>query len=265
MEANMRGNATFAATAFASLCLTTLDAGASQQVSTTFQMPVRLQAAIAASGCNNSPGPKVTIQGALFLGGLGLDLIFRNNQKGTHELIDMATVEVSVVPAGESVSVPKQPVLGGTGGNPFIWFQLMDGNGNPLTGEVFLGRCVQGNLKMAADFALLATAAARFASTECDNSPGPYITIDGDVALSGLNGRLVFRNNDNPVGGPHDADDEAVVNLVILPPGMTSEFPKSPAQGGVGGNPLISVLFRHGDGDPIGSEFLLGRCVQLSK
>jgi len=47
------------------------------------------------------------------------------------------------VPAGESITIPKQPVLGGVAGNPFIWVQLEDGNGRALTDEVYLGRCEQ--------------------------------------------------------------------------------------------------------------------------
>jgi len=43
------------------------------------------------------------------------------------------------------------------------------------------------------------------------------------------------------------------------------QFPKQPVLGGVGGNPWISVQFLQGDGSAIGSEELLGRCVQLGK
>jgi hypothetical protein len=241
------------------------DARAGQQVSTAFQMPVRLQAAIEASGCTNAPGPQITINGALTLGGFGVDLIFRNNEKGTHTHTEEATANVVVVPAGESLSIPKQPVLGGVGGNPFIWIQIMGSNGQPMTGEIFLGRCVQGLFQMTSDFALPSTAAAEFATANCENNPGPYITMDGALGLSGLNARLVFRNNDNPVGGPHETDEAATVDVVILPAGQSIQFPKQPVLGGVGGNPWISVLFRQGNGDPIGSEFLLGRCVQLSQ
>jgi hypothetical protein len=38
---------------------------------------------------------------------------------------------------------PKQPVLGGVGGNPWIYLQFIDGQGNALSGERLLGRCVQ--------------------------------------------------------------------------------------------------------------------------
>jgi hypothetical protein len=34
-------------------------------------------------------------------------------------------------------------------------------------------------------------------------------------------------------------------------------------QGGVGGNPWISVRFADASGQPMGPETLLGRCVQL--
>ncbi|MEW6307061.1 MAG: hypothetical protein AB1705_26660 [Verrucomicrobiota bacterium] len=98
---------------------------------------------------------------------------------------------------------------------------------------------------------------------DCANSPGPYISLDGGLTFSdGLQARFIFRNNDNPVGGPH----EAVVSapIVLIPAGVHVTFPKQPVQGGVGGNPWISIQWRLGDGTPIGSEVLLGRCVQLS-
>ena len=238
------------------------DARAESRVSTTFQMPVRMQATVDASACENNPGPYITLNGALTLGGLGVDLIFRNNEKGTHTHEEPTVVGVSLLPAGESLSIPKQPVLGGVGGNPFIWIQMVDGKGNPLTGEIFLGRCVQGLSAVGADFAIPATAVASMTAADCDNSPGPYITLGGELSLTGINARLIFRNN---VDGPHQADDTTTAKVTIVPAGETIRFPKQPVLGGVGGNPWISVLFRNGDGAAIGNEFLMGRCVQLSK
>jgi hypothetical protein len=241
------------------------DASAAQRVSTTFPMPVRLQAAVEASGCENAPGPQITLNGALTLGGLGVDLIFRNNEKGTHTATEEAVAKVVLIPEGQSVSVPKQPVLGGVGGNPFIWVQLVDAAGNPLSGAIFLGRCVQGLSNLSADFFLPSTAVAEVEAEGCYNNPGPYITLSGQLALTGLNARIMFANNDNPVGGPHDANVEASVDVVVIPAGQSIQIPKQPVLGGVGGNPWISVLFRDGAGEPLSGEFLLGRCVQLSK
>lgn len=240
-----------------------LDARAAQHVSTTFSMPVRLQAALETSGCDNSPGPQITLSGALELGGLGMDLIFRNNEKGTHTYTDGQVVEAIGVPAGERITIPKQPVLGGVGGNPFIWIQLTDASGRAMTNEIYLGRCVQGTTSVAADFTLPSTALAAITATECSNSPGPYITLNGQMEVGGLGARLIFRNNDNPAGGPHKADDSIVVEATLLPAqGIT--FPKQPVLGGVGGNPWISLLFKQGSGEAIGNEFLIGRCEQLS-
>ncbi|HXF95524.1 MAG TPA: hypothetical protein VNI61_05425 [Gemmatimonadales bacterium] len=237
------------------------------QVTESFSMPVRVTTFTRMSGCDNSPGPYITIEGELALGGLGSRLTFRNNQKGTHEYSDESRVELVVVPAGEAVVLPKQPVLGGVGGNPFIWIQFEDGNGSPLTGELYLGRCVQGlDARTDAELSALARALAEILVEDCANSPGPYISLRGDLALrSGVDAKLIFRNNDNPVGGPHQAQEDVVARVRLVPPGHTLTFPKQPVLGGVGGNPWIYFQFLSGRGEAIGSEALIGRCEQLSK
>lgn len=241
--------------------------GTPVQVIKEFSMPVWATASTEVTGCDNSPGPYITIEGGLALGGLGSRMTFANNVKGTHTFSDDAEVEVTVVPNGESFTIPKQPVLGGVGGNPFIWIKLEDGNGNALTGEVFLGRCVQGlRNTTSVDFSSVARALARIAVADCRNSPGPYITLDGDLSVAaGLDAKLIFRNNDNPVGGPHEANADAVVRVQLVPPGHDVTFNKQPVLGGVGGNPWIWFQFLQGDGSEIGDRALLGRCEQLSK
>ena len=240
-----------------------IPAHAQKQVARTFDMPVKVQAQIGLADCQNSPGPQITLEGAVSLGGLKIELNFRNNVKGTHSYTDGGSFEVVVVPAGGSLVLPKQPVLGGVGGNPFIWIQFLDGDGSALGDEIFLGRCVQGAFKVDADVAAQVAAVADFAALDCSNNPGPYITVEGDMDFDkGINARFIFRNNDNPVGGPHKA--ERAAEVVLIPAGLKLTFPKQPVLGGVGGNPLIFALFEQGDGTPIGKEVFLGRCVQLA-
>lgn len=246
------------------LCLTSMHASARSTVSAVHDMPVRLQGAVDASGCSNSTGPSITLSGELSLGGVSADLIFRNNRIGTHTATERTDVEVVILPDGETIRIPKQPVLDGTGGNPFIWIQLLDERGRPLTGEIFLGRCVQGLSTFAVDFFLSATSGADITVAECSNQ-GPSIELSGEVAITGIGGRLIFRNNDNPVGGPHSRDEETSVDIIILPEGDSIVLPKQPVLGGAGGNPIISVQFLDGAGEPISDEFRLGRCVQLAK
>jgi hypothetical protein len=238
-------------------------AQAQKQVSRSFAMPMKVDVMMSMTGCENAPGPQITMQGEISLGGLSIEMIFRNNVKGTHTYTVQNAVEVEAVAADSTMGIPKQPVLGGIGGNPFIWIQIMDGDDNPLSGEIFLGRCVQGPFVASADVAADVTAVASFTSLDCYNNTGPYITMEGAMSLdTGMKGRFIFRNNDNPVGGPHVTTRTADVTLA--PAGASMRFPKQPVLGGVGGNPLIYAEFLQGDGTPIGSEALLGRCVQLA-
>jgi hypothetical protein len=230
-----------------------------------FEMPLAMRAMLTTSGCTNHPGPYVTLSGAMTLGGFGVEMIFRNNEKGTHEYTDEMRADLTVIPAGESITIPKQPVLGGTGGNPFIWVQFTNAAGAAISDEIYIGRCVQGaSTPVNADLGLAAVAVAQALAEGCSNNPGPWITLEGDVTLGGIGARVIFRNNDNPVGGPHEADRDAV-NFTLLADGNVIRFPKQPVLGGVGGNPWIWAQLEDGAGLDLSDEILLGRCVQLSK
>lgn len=248
--------------------LASATAGSPMSVSRSFEQTVSATATSTVTGCDNSPGPYITIEGGMSLGGLGTRMTFTNNAKGTHTFTDEAHVDITVVPADDNnITIPKQPVLGGVGGNPFIWIQLEDGNGRAVTDEVFLGRCVQGLKKdVGASFVSAARALATIAVADCQNSPGPFITLDGDLYVAaGLDAVFIFQNNDNPVGGPHRATADKVVKVQLVPPGHDVRFAKQPSQGGVGGNPWIWFNFLNDEGSALTDPSLLGRCEQLSK
>src|SRR5437667_237038 len=126
------------------LCLGLVSvAQATTTVSATFETPVNVQTSVSTSGCSNSPGPTITLQGALSLGGVGVKLLFENNVIGTHTHTVESTASATVIPQGQSIQIPKQPVLGGVGGNPWIFLQFTDGKGNVVSDSFLLGRCVQ--------------------------------------------------------------------------------------------------------------------------
>src|SRR5207249_606053 len=112
-------------------------------VSATVDLPAVVDTSATVQSCTNNPGPFINLHGELVLGGITARLIFRNNVQGTHSRTEDVTVDVEVLPPGQSIQFPKQPPLGGVGGNPRIYFQLLDGSGNPLSGEYYLGKCVQ--------------------------------------------------------------------------------------------------------------------------
>src|SRR3989440_603802 len=241
-------------------------AHALQQVTSTLSEPMNLQASVSAFNCSNSPGPWINFEGAVTLAGLNVQLVFRNNiNKDVHTLVeDVETV--AAVTAGTTIRIPKQPshpFAGGTGtgvgGNPWISIQLVDTNGRPLSGEVLLGRCVQGAFSPSVDFSASVIGQAIIETLDCTNNPGPHINVSGSMSVSpGVNARFIFRNQ-RTGGAPHEAI--AMAEVTLLSNGFAFSFPKQPVLGGVGGNPWISVRFANPD--PIGPETLLGRCVQL--
>jgi hypothetical protein len=186
-----------------------------------------------------------------------MKLIFMNNAKGTHTAVVVKEADVTLLPLGTSITIPKQPVRGGVGGNPHIYLQFVDANGGALSEEFYLGRCVQG-LTLSPDLLNQALAQVNVHADGCSNKGGPYITLDGLLTLSGMKAKFIFRNN---VKGTHTA--EVTREITLLDDGAKIVLPKQPSRGGVGGNPIISIQFLNGDGTPIAEPVTLGRCVQL--
>jgi hypothetical protein len=213
-------------------------------------------------GCENNPGPQISLNGELTLGGLDGKLIFRNNRQGTHEAEEDVTASIVLLEEGESITFAKQPPLGGVGGNPWISLEMTDGAFKPISDEVPLGRCVQGLMTSSMDLLFGALAQCDVTTADCSNSGGPTITIDGDLRLGGLNANLIFRNN---AKGTHEREEETEVSIVIVPNDSEISIPKPPPLGGAAGNPYIFFVFTDGAGNAVSDEFYLGRCVQMSK
>ena len=227
--------------------------------SASFSIPSAVSAKATAEGCTNNPGPYITLSGEMALSGLNGKQVFKNNEKGTHTRDELTTVDVVLIPKGESIKFNKQPSRGGVGGNPWIYLQFFDSNWNPISEETLLGRCVQGLDLMNFNFDMPTDASVEI-SGMCSNSPGPYINLDGELKLSGLNARLTFRNNEK---GTHEYNEDVVVDMVIIPAGESISFAKQPSLGGVGGNPLIYFQFTDSNGNALSEQMFIGRCTQL--
>lgn len=243
-------------------------AQALNQVTETLSQPMNLQATVETFECTNNPGPWINFEGAVRLAGLNVQLIFRNNiNKDVHTRVEDVQTVAGVV-AGTSVRIPKQPSHSfeagegtGVGGNPWISIQIVDSNGMPLSGEVLLGRCVQGLFNSSTDFIAAVVAQVLVETLDCTNNPGPFINVSGSMSVSpGVKARFIFRNQRED-GAPHEAI--AMAEVTLFTDGFAFSFPKQPVLGGVGGNPWISVRFADASGQPMGTETLLGRCVQL--
>ena len=232
-------------------------AQADQTLTTPFAMGITVKGTVNASDCNNSGGPEVTLGGELSLGGFQVKMIFKNNQKGTHTATVDTEREAILLPIGGSITIPKQPVRGGVGGNPHISIQFHDGKGTNLTDEFYLGRCVQG-FSITPELLSQVIASTDVHVEGCSNKGGPFVTLGGQITLSGLHANFIFRNN---VKGTHTAEVSRDVTIVLA--GSTITLPKQPVLGGAGGNPIICIQFLKGNGDPIGDVIQLGRCNKL--
>jgi len=244
--------------AFAALCAAPIADAATARSNTPMRVGVNVVPA--ASQCSNNPGPFISLEGTITLGGLNARLRFSNNMKGTHVRSEDIVTNVELV-SDEPIRFAKQPPEGGVGGNPYIWLVFNDCNG--VDGQAFfLGRCVQGLSVVNADLLVAALANLTITSGDCENSPGPYIRLEGELALGGACAQLVFTNN---ARFTHVHAEDVTVGVTLIPAGQAIQFAKQPPEGGVGGNPHIYLQFTTGDGTPIGSEVYLGRCVQLSR
>lgn len=230
----------------------------------TTKIGVQARATVQAEtgGCSNNPGPFITLTGEIALGGVNAELIFSNNMKGTHTHEEDVAVSVVLLPAGETIKFAKQPPLGGAGGNPWIYLVFCDEKGNYYGEPQLLGRCVQGLFATSLDLDIPSSAHAKITTGGCSNSPGPYITLDGELAIGGLQAKLIFTNN---AKFTHVHKEDIVVDIVIIPAGEQIKFNKQPPLDGAGGNPHIFLRFKNEAGYALSDLLYLGRCVQLSK
>lgn len=231
-------------------------------VSSMIGVPASATVQAETGGCSNNPGPYITLTGEIALGGVNAQLIFSNNMKFTHVHEEDVVVDVVLLPEGESIKFNKQPPLDGAGGNPWIYLVFTDEHGNYYSDPQLLGRCVQGLFATTLDLDIPSGASAHVETGGCSNNPGPYITLDGELAIGGLSAKLIFTNNRKFT---HVHEEDIVVDIVIIPAGESIKFNKQPPLDGAGGNPHIFLQFTSGGGYALSDLFYLGRCVQLSK
>ncbi len=110
-----------------------------------------------------------------------------------------------------------------------------------------------------AKFDVQAFAKVQAQSEGCSNNPGPFIYLNGEITLGGVNAKLIFSNNQRFT---HTHEEDVVVDVVLLPEGESITFEKQPSLGGVGGNPWLYLRWTDGEGNGYGRPQLLGRCVQ---
>jgi len=230
---------------------------ADQEMQTPITIPIHLGAGVDA-GCEKS-GNMIVVSSDIQHGGCKAKVIFKRTRKGSRRAVSRAFDIEMGTPGNLSTNivVPKSPSDGGVGGNPYVYLVLHDGKGKDLTEEHFLGRCVEG-LNVSADLITDGMVNAKFAAAGCKNPKGSFLTLEGDMVLSGLHARFIFRNDEK---GTHTAEIERDITLVM--DGTRVRIGKRVLNNKLGPNPLISLQMLHDDGTVMGPPIVLGRCSNL--
>lgn len=251
----------------AALCVLALGfssvALAGQRVEQAVDLPVAVDLDFTVSQCDNT-GTTIDLEGVLLSGTVTAGVIFRNNAKGTKELIKVSEVEISFSPAGGEVVIPKQSVQDGggvVGGNPHVAFQVFQSDGQVLSERVYLGRCVQDFRNGTEGVVSLASLlGVDIQAVQCTKK-GSDLTVDIEAVTSGMYGTLFF---DNTFAGVMDESGEAApVTASATLKAEDVYTQRGWGVGGAGGNPYIFLALLDGNGEPIGEEVALGRCRDL--
>ena len=231
---------------------------ADQDVQHPVTVPIHVGALIDA-GCENS-GNEIVLGAELQHGGCKARVSFKRTRKGGGRRNVSRSYEIALSEPGSlgtNIVIPKSPGLGGVGGNPYVYLVLHDGKGTNLTEEHLLGRCVEG-LEVSADLVADALMNARVHAAGCKNPKGSFLTMEGDIVLSGLHAKFIFRNNEK---GIHTAEVERDIALIME--GTRIRIPKRVLKNKIGPNPLVILQMLHDDGQPMTAPITLGRCSRL--
>jgi hypothetical protein len=229
------------------------------KVSEDTSVPITVTLTPTITHCDNHSS-QIDLTGSMGMAGLDAVTIFKNNVKGT-KTTEVGRSSTPVIDAGVA-PFPKQPVLDGVGGNPYISVGLatMVGGKLTLTGPTTLvGRCVQGQSlsDVTVSTTLPVSASAVAQAVEC-SSKGSRVTLDASGAAPAIYAVLVFDNNKNKVVHRRI---EATDTVVEMTGGQTH---KGWGQvDGAGGNPLVYLAFDDHNPGSKNVEFFLGRCKDL--
>ena len=216
-------------------------------------LPAEYSFTIQTTGCTASPGPQVTVQSQMILTGLTTDLILRHPQGGDPQ--QSVVVQEIVIPDNQPVSVPDRQIVAPVSNDPFIWVQLTDDRGKPLTSEMFLGQCSQGTFNVTTDAPIAALASGEVLTNACDDPIGPAVLLGAAAELDAVHAKLIFRSD----SGVSKKGDE--VDLVLLQAGQFFELPQQAVMNAGGRNPQVGIQLREGAGQELVPEIRLGRCV----
>ena len=105
-------------------------------------VPLDTSMELTSSACNVAPGPIVTIESATAdLSAINGKLVFRSTSDPRGPKSEEAVLDLVLLPAGQTYTIPMQELQGQISPNPHISVQFLEGGGEPVGNELRFGRC----------------------------------------------------------------------------------------------------------------------------
>src|SRR5262245_17758121 len=122
-----------------------------------------------------------------------------------------------------------------------------------LTGSAMAAKNVQKTINLPADFS------AAIQTANCSALPGPQVTIQSELHVSGLKAETVFSNPKGEAG-----TERFVVEQTVIPDNSQVNVPSQTIVGAVSNDPYMWLQLTDAKGKVLTSEMFLGRCSQAS-
>ena len=196
------------------------------------------------------------------IGGLGVELIFRSRPKRPTGFPRDVTTKATLLPSGQALEIHDKTTRAKIGGDPAAWIQIRDGEGVPLTDQVYVGRLGRGPCLMDPPFTCLVSAETYVSPVGISAPAEADLTLTGEMTFDrGLSLRVVLRRREGPLWWGRRPD--AILDFEIVTAGHMVHFPAQPIWTGESVGTLRSLIFLDGEGEPIGNEHLLKPTVAL--
>lgn len=237
-----------------------------------YSVDAKLSLGVNGDGCNNSTST-ISFDGTLEAKNVKTKILIQTSSvalKGQTDDIwqGAAELKLDLNLAEDPLPIEKQPVVGGVGGNPFIYVRFKQANGqykSENSGWVLAGRCVQGSRNVAD--VLLNLPGRRFlriASSQCSTGNSSFgLSHRGGPRLRG---EVAFTNQrvSDPSYAIHHSDGTNFNGAILSLKLGTGSIPYSSAYRWAGGNPAFGARFETSTPDVYTKPIMLGRCKALA-
>ena len=225
----------------------------SHRVRSTVHLPLCLHGELITHETGDGSGAQLAFRGGLALGGLGVEMVFRNTLGRTAEQPSNISTRAVLLPAGEWFEIPRKPFRARLEGDTIAWIQIRDRDGTPLTDHLYLGFPARVWCPVRRTFSTAITAETCVLPAN-GTVPSEFgLTLTGEMTfVRGFSARIVL--------GPRVPCDEhsrhEVLDLEIITPGQKIRFPEQPIRTGERGGALSSLTFLDGRGRVLSEHVL---------